>query len=89
MNNYVCVTCGTQYAPAPVPPEVCPVCDDDRQHVGYDGQQWTTHETLVATLHNRIEHDGDLLGMESLNASLSRNELSCSAPTPGTSCGTA
>jgi glyoxylase-like metal-dependent hydrolase (beta-lactamase superfamily II) len=66
MNNYVCVTCGTQYAPAPVPPEVCPVCDDDRQHVGYDGQQWTTHETLVATLHNRIEHDGDLLGIGTL-----------------------
>ena len=49
MNNYVCVTCGTQYASAPVPPEVCPVCEDDRQHVGYDGQQWTTHEPLVAT----------------------------------------
>jgi hypothetical protein len=63
MTSFICVTCGTQYAPTTQPPEVCPVCVDDRQHVGDDGQQWTTHEQLTATLHNRVEHDGDLLGI--------------------------
>jgi hypothetical protein len=63
VKNYLCVTCGTQYEAAKVPPLVCPVCVDDRQFVGLDGQQWTTHETLVGTLHNRIEIDDGLLGI--------------------------
>lgn len=58
-----CVTCGTQYAPSPAPPPSCPICVDDRQHVGWDGQRWTTHDELARTLHNRIEADGDLLGV--------------------------
>lgn len=60
---FVCATCGTQYAASACPPDSCPVCTDDRQHVGYDGQQWTTHAELARTLHNRLEADGDLLGV--------------------------
>jgi glyoxylase-like metal-dependent hydrolase (beta-lactamase superfamily II) len=60
---FICTTCGTQYAPAPQPPERCKICDDDRQHVGWDGQHWTTHDALAAELHVRIEADHDLLGV--------------------------
>jgi hypothetical protein len=63
MTACICVTCGTQYASTPHPPRDCPVCLDDRQHLGRAGQQWTTHDDLAATLHNRIELDGDLLGI--------------------------
>ena len=63
MECFICTTCGTQYAAAAQPPDVCRVCSDDRQYVGYDGQSWTTHEELAATLHNRFEVDGDLLGV--------------------------
>ena len=63
MTCFVCTTCATQYAAAEAPPAICPVCADDRQHVGWDGQTWTTHDELASTLHNRIEHDGDLLGI--------------------------
>lgn len=42
---------------------MCPICVDDRQHVGWAGQEWTTHGELAATLHNRIEPDADLLGV--------------------------
>jgi hypothetical protein len=63
MTAFICVTCGTQYAPGPKPPPDCPVCLDDRQHLGRNGQQWTTHADLAATLRNRIELDGDLLGV--------------------------
>jgi hypothetical protein len=63
MTSYICITCGTQYTPTSQPPDTCPVCLDDRQHVGYDGQHWTTHDRLAGTVRNRIEHDGDLLGI--------------------------
>lgn len=63
MHDHICVECGTQYAPSTHPPTVCNVCTDDRQHVGHDGQRWTTHDQLAATIHNRIELDDGLLGI--------------------------
>jgi hypothetical protein len=35
----ICSTCGVQYAD---PRADCPICLDERQYVGWDGQQWTT-----------------------------------------------
>ncbi|MBC8170622.1 MAG: MBL fold metallo-hydrolase [Anaerolineae bacterium] len=46
MPHYLCVTCGTQFAESAQPPEHCPICEDERQYVGSDGQQWTTLEVL-------------------------------------------
>ena len=63
MTCHICVTCGTQYPPAERPPQECRVCVDDRQHVGREGQLWTTHEELAATLHVRIEDDDGLVGI--------------------------
>ena len=60
---WICVTCGTQYPSSDQPPAECGVCLDDRQYVGRDGQRWTTHAELVATLHLRIEDDDGLLGI--------------------------
>jgi glyoxylase-like metal-dependent hydrolase (beta-lactamase superfamily II) len=37
-----------QYAPSDAPPEHCPICEDERQYVGWKGQQWTTLEELIA-----------------------------------------
>jgi glyoxylase-like metal-dependent hydrolase (beta-lactamase superfamily II) len=42
MESAICVTCGTQYPASEAPPERCPICEDDRQYVNPDGQQWTT-----------------------------------------------
>jgi glyoxylase-like metal-dependent hydrolase (beta-lactamase superfamily II) len=42
MENPICVTCGTQYPASETPPARCPICEDDRQYIGPDGQQWTT-----------------------------------------------
>ena len=63
MTRYICRTCGTQYADADAPPADCAICSDDRQYVGWGGQQWTTHEELLDHHGNRLEHDGDLLGI--------------------------
>ena len=42
MEKWICKTCGTQFAPGEQQPEACPICLDERQYVGYDGQHWTT-----------------------------------------------
>jgi len=46
MTHFICVTCGVQYAATKGPPERCLVCEDERQYVGFSGQQWTTLEAL-------------------------------------------
>ena len=46
MTNYICVTCGTQFADSQTPPAHCPICEDERQYIGWNGQQWTTLEEL-------------------------------------------
>lgn len=46
MTHYLCVTCGTQYPESAQPPAHCPICEDERQYVNPNGQQWTTLDTL-------------------------------------------
>jgi glyoxylase-like metal-dependent hydrolase (beta-lactamase superfamily II)/DNA-directed RNA polymerase subunit RPC12/RpoP len=46
LPNFVCVTCGSQFAESAEPPPRCPICEDERQYVGRDGQCWTTLEEL-------------------------------------------
>jgi hypothetical protein len=55
MTAWVCVTCGVQFAPTDQPPPACPVCEDERQYVGPDGQQWTTVAELARDHANRVE----------------------------------
>ena len=63
MPRYICETRGMQYAATPAPPEQCPVCEDERQYVGWNGQTWTTHEALAARYKLRVEDDDGLLGV--------------------------
>jgi hypothetical protein len=41
-DHFICVTCGTQFRETAGPPKNCPICLDERQYVGPDGQAWTT-----------------------------------------------
>ncbi len=59
----ICETCGTQYAQALTPPARCPVCEDERQYVGWHGQTWTTHEALATRYKLRLEDDQGVLGI--------------------------
>lgn len=52
MPNYICTTCGTQYAESDQSPAECPICQDERQYVKVTGQQWTSLERLRLT--NRL-----------------------------------
>ena len=46
MPAYICVTCGVQYEPSENPPARCAICEDERQYVGPQGQQWTNMEEM-------------------------------------------
>jgi hypothetical protein len=55
MLNYMCRTCGTQFAAADQPPARCPICEDERQYIGWEGQQWTNLEALGQDHHNVVK----------------------------------
>jgi glyoxylase-like metal-dependent hydrolase (beta-lactamase superfamily II) len=38
----ICVTCGAFFPASAEPPPNCPICEDERQYVGHEGQRWTT-----------------------------------------------
>jgi hypothetical protein len=60
--HYVCVTCGVQFAPAIDAPQRCPICEDERQYVGWIGQQWTTLDDLRRERRNLVRDDLGLVG---------------------------
>src|SRR5687768_15683368 len=53
--RHICVTCGTQFAETEREPERCPICEDERQYIGHNGQHWTTLATLQRDYHNVIK----------------------------------
>ena len=58
MENYICRTCGVQHAASESPPARCLICEDERQYVGWDGQQWTTVvEMKAAGYRNEIREE--------------------------------
>src|SRR6185437_10426944 len=64
MENFICVQCGAQFSQTAEPPARCPICEDERQFVRHDGQQWTTLDRLAANHHNRFENEApQLLGI--------------------------
>ena len=64
MTAWICVTCGVQQAPSQTAPLNCPICDDERQYVGWGGQQWITPEDLRSDHHLVIrEEEPDLFGI--------------------------
>ena len=54
MEPRICNACGTQY-PVNKEPEICQICEDERQYVPEDsGQLWTTHRELLKEHSSRI-----------------------------------
>lgn len=54
MTHFICATCGTQFPDSATPPAACPICEDERQYIGHDGQRWTTLTELRAARRNEI-----------------------------------
>jgi glyoxylase-like metal-dependent hydrolase (beta-lactamase superfamily II) len=56
MPNFICTTCGTQYADGGQPPPACSICEDERQYVRATGQQWTPLDRLRVSHRNSIKY---------------------------------
>ncbi len=57
MPNYLCVTCGTQFPLSDQPPAGCPICLDEREYIGWKGQEWTTRPQLRSDHHSIIKEE--------------------------------
>lgn len=57
MPRHICVTCGVQYPDTPDPPAECPICLDERQYVGWQGQRWTTLNAMRGSYSNVIREE--------------------------------
>lgn len=62
MPCFICITCGTQYAESETPRQNCPVCEDERQWVRWEGQAWTTREELAGKHKLTMRDDARLPG---------------------------
>jgi glyoxylase-like metal-dependent hydrolase (beta-lactamase superfamily II) len=60
-ENFICVQCGTQFAESAQPPHCCPICEDERQFVRHNGQEWTTLQKLKTDHHNRVDEEAPRL----------------------------
>ena len=63
-TNYICTTCGNQFAATDSPPDVCPICRDERQYVNPKGQSWTAVAELRKGHHNYFKaQESGLIGI--------------------------
>jgi glyoxylase-like metal-dependent hydrolase (beta-lactamase superfamily II) len=61
MACFICRQCGTQFAESARAPEHCPICEDDRQYVRWDGQDWLTLDDLRKTHAVRIADEAEAI----------------------------
>ena len=47
MPVWICKQCGAQFPENGNPPTSCPICEDERQYVNWNGQAWLTREELA------------------------------------------
>jgi glyoxylase-like metal-dependent hydrolase (beta-lactamase superfamily II) len=62
VTTWVCKTCGTQYPPADEAPAACPICEDPRQYVPEEGQQWLAWDDFVSAHRAEMRDDEGILG---------------------------
>ena len=62
MAHFICATCGVQFAESEAPPVHCPICEDERQWVRWEGQAWTTSGEIAAAHKLEMREDVGVLG---------------------------
>jgi hypothetical protein len=79
---FICITCGVQFAPTQSAPRHCPVCEDERQYVGWSGQRWTTLDELRQNHRNEVRDDLGLIGIGT-TPSFAIGQRALLVPSPG------
>ena len=65
-NHYICTTCGTQTGCLSTQPESCLICNEKRQYINPNGQEWTTLEHMIASQNFRNTINYEELGLYSI-----------------------
>jgi hypothetical protein len=60
---WTCEQCGAQFPESDVPPASCPICEDERQFVNWNGQAWIAREELTKRHRLVWRDDMNLLGI--------------------------
>jgi hypothetical protein len=55
-------------------PTECPICQDSRQYIGFEGQKWTTLQELARKHRNEIREEEPSLQLAIVDAILSESE---------------
>ncbi len=65
MENWICASCGNQFAQSQTPPQGCPICLDKRQFLRYAEQIWTTFTAMQKDgFHNTLRQlEPSLIGI--------------------------
>jgi glyoxylase-like metal-dependent hydrolase (beta-lactamase superfamily II) len=53
--KYICTTCGTQFQESESVPGSCPICEDERQYINWNGQQWITLNEMSKKYKNNFQ----------------------------------
>jgi hypothetical protein len=54
LKYYICETCGVQNESSIEAPEICTICNEERQYVNPNGQSWTTLEKMIIANYKNI-----------------------------------
>jgi hypothetical protein len=63
MPFWTCFQCGAQFPESHEPPRACPVCEDERQFVNWNGQSWLTREDFATRYRLVWRDDLDVIGI--------------------------
>ena len=63
MPVWTCKQCGAQFPESSAPPPSCPICEDERQYVNWNGQTWLTREQLAESHKLVLRDDLGLTGI--------------------------
>jgi len=63
VTSFLCETCGTQYPPSGAPPARCAICEDERQYVPREGQQWVSYDDVRASHRFDVRDDYGVTGI--------------------------
>ncbi|MFL6447095.1 MAG: MBL fold metallo-hydrolase [Bryobacteraceae bacterium] len=59
--NAICYICGTQFGESEREPDRCPICTDERQYVGLEGQKWIALDDLQRDYKTKIQSEESAL----------------------------
>lgn len=68
MTNFIRKACGTQFAESQSPPAAFPICSDDRQFIGWDGQEWIPSAALGLSHHLVLREESENWGRRAASA---------------------